>query len=299
LGDINRIEGNDERARDYYKQSLELRKQISSSIPDDSPALKDLATSYVKLGNTSDPKEARELFVDALEARKQIAEKTNNPNRHRDVWITLNKLAEIDSQMASFDASREYYAEALEKAKQLSDLVPDSFRAKLDLASAYVSLGIACDKSDRSELAGQSYANAIRLLNPLAEADSRNIEVHTYLALALARSGAHAAGAVAAEELRSLAPDNYRNLYNVACCYALCARAADGSVTALNDNPEGFLRDKYADKAIEVLNQAAENGLQSVESVASDSDLDAIRNHPSYQKLLEKLSATEQESQEI
>jgi hypothetical protein len=45
----------------------------------------------------------------------------------------------------------------------------------------------------------------------------------------------------------------------------------------------------YGDQAIAALRQAAARGLKGTGGVTGDHDLDAIRSHPEYEKLLEEL----------
>ena len=65
-----------------------------------------------------------------------------------------------------------------------------------------------------------------RLLN--SDAEPENIDLMGNFAIALAYAGDHEEAAMKGGELRDLAPENQANLYNVACCYALCARAVGG-----------------------------------------------------------------------
>jgi hypothetical protein len=80
------------------------------------------------------------------------------------------------------------------------------------------------------------------------------------------------------------------NLYNVACCYALCVAAViDGRTTELLASDEQAAQQAYGDQAIASLRQAAARGLKGTVSISSDPDLDAIRGHVEYSKLLDEL----------
>jgi hypothetical protein len=90
-----------------------------------------------------------------------------------------------------------------------------------------------------------------------------------------------------AKQLRELAPQNFLNLYNVGCCYALCSAAVAGSRT---DEPlaadEQQLARSYAGEAVESLRLAIQRGFKDFDLLRTDPDLAAIRNHPGYQALI-------------
>ncbi len=124
----------------------------------------------------------------------------------------------------------------------------------------------------------------------------------------LARGGRHAEAAEAAENLRSLAPKDPTNLYNVACVYALCVsgvgKTTTGQQSADVSNPNAksetpklsdedrALQARYAKLAIEALTQAVKYGWKDVAHMESDPDLVPIRSSPAYRALVERLSAS-------
>ena len=103
----------------------------------------------------------------------------------------------------------------------LSELLPNSPRAKNDLALSHVNVGNVQLKSGSWDAAKEAYGKAVELFRPLAKADPDVLELQTNFVLALARHGDHAEAAQKAESLRKQAPQSFLNLYNVACCYAL------------------------------------------------------------------------------
>jgi tetratricopeptide (TPR) repeat protein len=297
LGDISLLEGHRELAHTHYSQALRLREALLAGKQPQGTALIDLATSYVKLGGVSEPEEARRYFGQALKFRQSIAAKTTGASlrfRERDVWITLNKLAELSLRLKDIAAARDYYDQALAQAFKLRDLAPQSIRAKIDLAHSHAHVGVVRAGQGDQDASKNSFREALELLRPLADEDPRNLEVRTTLALVLARHGDHVLAVEQAEYFRGLAPQNYLNLYNVACCYSLSAGAVAGgrSADALTAD-ELALQRRYADQAIATLRQAADHGLKGTEGVVADPDLDAIRSHPEYPRLLETLAAAE------
>ncbi len=95
-------------------------------------------------------------------------------------------------------------------------------------------------------------------------------------AAALARLGRPADAAATAEMVRALKPDDGPNLYDVACCYALCVPAAK----------EKAERDGYAARAVADLRAAADRGFRDVEKIESDPDLDALHTEAGYRAIV-------------
>jgi tetratricopeptide (TPR) repeat protein len=108
----------------------------------------------------------------------------------------------------------------------------------------------------------------------------------------LARLGRPAEAAATAERLRQLAPQDGINLYNVACCYGLCATAvvagkADDALSA--DDKAG--RARYLAQALKDLRAAASHGFRDVAKIESDPDLDPLRQDGAYRALVAELKA--------
>ncbi len=107
---------------------------------------------------------------------------------------------------------------------------------------------------------------------------------------ALARRGRPAEAAATAEKMRQLKPKDAINLYNVACCYGLCAAAVGTGQPADALTPEEkALRAEYVARALKDLRAAAEHGFRNVEKIESDPDLAPLRSEAGYRALLAEL----------
>jgi tetratricopeptide (TPR) repeat protein len=293
LGNASLLKGDQEAARKYYAESRKLREGLVSANPSSLAAKIDLATSYVNLGNASEPQEAQSLFEQALKLRLEIAAdapEAQRPARRRDVWIVYNRLAELSLKQGDRTTARGYYDKALAVAQELVTTSSDRKKAQHELADSYVRVATVQLPLGETVAAKENWSQALAILRPLAKEDPENLELQVSHLLALARYGDHATAASAAEKLRILGPQNYRILYNVACCYSLCAAAV---ALQANDNPlpsaEEELRRSYADKALHTLLEAVAYGLKGEAAVASDPDLAAVVAHPEYPKLLAAL----------
>jgi hypothetical protein len=161
-------------------------------------------------------------------------------------------------------------------------------QANKDLAAAHESMGLVRQRRGDQAAAQEQFAEAVRLLRPLAEEDPRSLQTQTAFMLALARHGDHVEAAAKAGELRKAVP-TVGNLYNVACCYSLCVRTVSkGSISEEQSEAEQAWQKSYGDETIATLRQAAALGLKASD-MATDSDLEAIRSHPDYPKLLQDI----------
>jgi hypothetical protein len=109
---------------------------------------------------------------------------------------------------------------------------------------------------------------------------------------ALARRGRAAEAAATAEKMRQLRPLDAVNLYNVACCYALCVPAVGMGKPAEALTPEEKAsRADYAARAQKDLRAAADHGFRNLEKIESDPDLDSLRSEAGYRALVAELKA--------
>jgi tetratricopeptide (TPR) repeat protein/tRNA A-37 threonylcarbamoyl transferase component Bud32 len=308
LGDINLLEGNLQAAHDYYSRSLEIRQALLKADSASLPRKVDVAQSYFKLATASPHSEAEDLFTKCLNLRLEIADAAppqQRALRQRDVWLAYNQLAELSLKQGDHVTAHEYFAKALELAQQLLANSPDSYQSNYDVANNHVYIGNAHLQSGDAKAARESYRQAMPILLGLAKDDPDHIEKQKDAALILARAGEHVEAAKRAKALKELAPDNYRNLFNVACVYSLCSTAvappthgaSEGPATTPNpqsairnpQSPEPPLAQSYADEALRTLLEAAACGLKGEASVTTDSDLAPLQSHPDFPKLLDAL----------
>src|SRR5262249_17937698 len=70
------------------------------------------------------------------------------------------------------------------------------------------------------------------------------------------------------------------DVYNVGCMFAECVPLAERNKERAQN---------YADHAIAMLRQAVENGFRNTAHMKKDKDLDPLRSHPEFLKLLKEL----------
>jgi hypothetical protein len=87
----------------------------------------------------------------------------------------------------------------------------------------------------------------------------------------------------ATAEANSYAAQKFANadtLYDAACVFVLCT-------LAVPDDPAQ--KQAYTNRALDLLRRAISSGYKNVEHLKKDSDLDPLRSHPNFQKLLREV----------
>ena len=87
-----------------------------------------------------------------------------------------------------------------------------------------------------------------------------------------------------------------RNRYNLACNVTLSIPligAKNGSVDAVDSSKlskaDQLRRQRYGDRAIELLREASLEGFPDLDVLRSDTDLDSIRDRPDFQSLIDEI----------
>jgi tetratricopeptide (TPR) repeat protein len=198
-----------------------------------------------------------------------------------------NRLAELSLKESDLASAASHYEDALAQATELEAQLANSTRAKIDLATSFVHLGNVQLQQDAISVGQENYRQALAILRPLAQDDAQNIEVHTTLALTLARLGEHEEAAAKAESIRKAAPQSISAHYNAGCCFALCSAAAQAMAAVAESKADsGTLTESYAKRAIDALRQAVKLGFKDAETLAGDHDLTPLAQHPDFQALL-------------
>jgi serine/threonine-protein kinase len=113
-------------------------------------------------------------------------------------------------------------------------------------------------------------------------------------ALALARAGLHARAVAEAGVLEAKAEVNGAGRYDLACVYALAAKAARAD-TKLTTAEQQELAESHAGAALALLQRLAAQGYfrdaAHAKTLADDEDLQVLHSRPEFQKLLEQVKS--------
>jgi serine/threonine-protein kinase len=293
LGAIARAQlrlGDPARARDRYREEIELRDQFSPELADQVVVRREGAGLREKLGDLSlslgEPRAGRDYFQQALQLRQEIAEQNpDEPQASWDVLVSFEKLGTYELIYARDPKiARQYYQKALEGFRERLKGEQASVPAKMSVALAHYYVATADLRAGDRNSAMAHYRECRDIREELAK-DPRAKLSALDLMLALARTGDHKRASEIAEGMIQGLPLDARICFHSACGFALSAGAAD----SLPPSAESArLVRHYKDRALDALRLARKHGWKSAEQVATDPDLDPIRTEPGFVSLLDE-----------
>jgi len=177
--------------------------------------------------------------------------------------LALNpELYEAHLHFGRHCLARGEYVRAAELLRSAFNIRPDD--------STVLSLAVpALDAAGDRDAAEATAREAVVGLRHQLELNLDDARAHYMLAGMLARLGQREAGKVHVEAALRLRPNEYATLYNAACYYSL---AGD------------------AERAIDLLERTCDLGGGSRDWFEHDSDLDPLRGHPRFQRMMARLS---------
>ncbi len=250
-----------EPALESYQKAVELREEVAREHPE----LADQA--YLLAMELGDLNLAQQMVGKLDSARKgllraaEILERLDR--RYPDVLNYQGGLASTYNMMSDLHRRRREPAESLAFARKARDMLerlvarhPKDAISQIDLAKAHNNIGRGLQQAGDPVEALRSFQRAVDLYESLPEIDPRNY-------------------------------------YNLACNVALCIPligARPGSSEAVDPESlskgDRFRRQKYGDRAMELLRRAVRGGLVNLEILQSDTDLDAIRSRTDFEELI-------------
>jgi serine/threonine-protein kinase len=234
---------------------------------------------------------ARRQYEASLAVREWLAKMEPKNALHRlnvgfahvnvgDVLLFAGKTAEALDQ----------YKEAVKVHRALADAYLGNARYQGSLANSLYRVATAVWRRDGVKKALPIYREVVKIREPLAKGPGLSRQID--LMIAVSRTGDHGRAAGIAEQLRKAAPRQPGVLYQLACCYALCAPAValpktDSDLTEV----ERGQQTKYRQQAVKALEEAVDRGFRDRSAVEYDPDLDPIRGEEGFRGLLKRLQA--------
>jgi eukaryotic-like serine/threonine-protein kinase len=304
---LSRAAGNSLLLGDYAsaekqaREALDLRLAEFAVRPTAGMA-RNLVAAHLQMGDVLRDQQRTEQadaeYQRALSLQRQLVMKANAKDRPgmevalRTICARLGELYLLwkkDNQRAG-----EYFEQALAIAQAAADAPEASKSTRENLASTLSRLGMVKRREGEREAAASYFSKSLAMWQQLAaEEDPEVLLAQSEWALALGRAGEQAAAARQAEQLEKLSPDYARNLYNVACCYALCAGAVSESSSAGDpDARMQSLRDEYVAKAVATFERWVKlSKVDDVQYLRLDPDVDSLRDEPAFRALLDSVAA--------
>jgi tetratricopeptide (TPR) repeat protein len=275
-------------AHGYYVEAHARLKKMWEASRQDFSTRYDLAMACRKLGGTclrlSDVAAARRWFGEALDRlQKLAADHPDHVGARAEGAVACGNCAWVEMYVKDFARAAPYLGRGVAILEDLTarGKIKNQPRYKewLTLQRAQLT---TCRKAERA-LQDLEFAAA----QPHQEA----AQLLLLRATVLANRGSHAEAARTAERLRGLAPKDKDVLYDVACCYGLCAAGvAAGKKPDQLTTEESAARRRYTARAVETLTEAVRRGYRDVQHCQTDPDLAAVRGDKRYQELVKSLT---------
>ncbi len=196
---------------------------------------------------------------------------------------------------SKFEKSEEALRQALQVFEKLASEHPDVQAFAYDVGRCYTELAEAADHGGRPEDARARYDKAIGILEAVLSKGYRAAH-ETVMAARIRRATTFAAEgnhARATDEAEALARQpNLTSVivYDIACLYSRSSTAAE-SDPKLSPADRSRLKARYADRAMDLLRDAAARGYGHPVAMRADHDLDPLRARDDFRKLIADLEA--------
>jgi serine/threonine-protein kinase len=289
-------------SEEIYRKALALHEQLASDFPTVPMYREDLAVSHFNLANlmadAGRGRDAEPVFVAAIAVQQRlVADYPAVPEYRRALARTQAGLGEL-----LLNLKRPKEAEpALAAARALHEkLLADSpSRADYHYGLAEVLTLTATLRRDQGALAKslQALDEALPHFQPALRADPHHIAYRStfrsYQATrvdVLLRQGNHAAAAAEAGQLLQDGADPVADSAEAACWLARCVVVGQKD-ERLSEARRQQLAKEYADRSLAALRRAVANGYKDVQRLRKDTDLDSLRSHQDFQKLLADVEA--------
>jgi tetratricopeptide (TPR) repeat protein len=288
-------------AEKILRQALAVQEEQLHKSPTAPRWRRQLADSYhyiaIVFAQQRKPGEAEKAFRQALAIHKKLVDDFPKVVRlRRSLARVYHDLGFLLTGHDPGEAAKAWQ-EALALWKQLAAEAPTDAEFQNEVAATLGKLAtLAVQARDfsaalplleearpynRAALAANATRPAYRLCN-------RNNLItlgQTHLGL-----GDHARLATTAEELERFATDSAQDMYMAACMMCTCVRIAAADTQLAEARREGLVRG-YTDRALVLLRQAVARGFKDAGRLKSDHDLDPVRAHDQFHRLLAEVVA--------
>jgi serine/threonine-protein kinase len=291
-------------AQAALEKALPMRERLAREHPEVpdyrdgwASILHDLGYLFTQLQK---PADAEAFYTKAIPIYTALARdfRTVPAYRHK-LARTLHNLGWLYQQSGKPDRAEKTYREALPIRERLVRDFPKVPDYQDGLARLLRDLGVLSNQRGKLAQAEDALGRALALRERLVRAHpdvpdyhSQLTQVRTDRASLLANRGSHARAAAEAETLARGKGAKGLDFYNAACVYSLCSAAA-GKDPGLSPAERGRLVEKYAGRAVALLQQARKAGYfdppDTAAWVKKDTDLDPLRKRSDFLTFLRDL----------
>lgn len=262
-----------------YRQALTILEKLTTDFPEVTSYRESLASNFNSLANLLDDLELPDQSMEAY--HKSIAIREKLVAEHPSITEYQVDLADVCANIASKLLGADKPAESLvwfQKTLALIEPVhvsgAKSTRSESNIMMCYEQRSMAYDKLERFAEAEADWNKFVELSPPKSKPNLR-IE----RGKRLIRDGMVAEGIERISELTKLPSMDAEVWYECACAFSLAASLL----------PEKKL--EYADRAMELLQEAVKAGYENAERLNKDSDFKSLRDRDDFKKLVTDLDA--------
>ena len=286
-------------AVDYCRRAIEIFAELSDSHPHVLRYQSDLALAHNNLGTLQNHcgqmGQSAASFARAVELQRQLVRKAPAQiSYRRDLAVTYNNLGRLHGEADETTAAEESLANARAIFEDLVCDYPNELSYRSSLGGVLNNQAMALERLDRPEEAERAYRKAVEHQRIALERAGRVVRYREFLSkhywnygqFLLKQGRTSEAGRVALAR-KKLWENNPDRLYGVAVELAAIIGAADESNETAGEGPDD---ESLADWAVTTLQEAIANGLDRLDRLQEDPDLDKIRDHPRFRELLDVLA---------
>lgn len=262
-----------------YRQALTILEKLSTDFPEVTAYRENLASNFNSLANLLDDLELRDECMEAYHKSRAIRERL--VNEHPSIPEYQVDLADVYANIASklFEADKPaeslvWFQKALALIVPVDESDAKSIRSKHNIMQCYETRSMAYDKLERFAEAEADWNKFIELSPPESKTN-----LLTERGKRLIRDGMVAEGIERISELSKLPSEDAEVWYQCACAFSLAASLVPDK------------KDEYADRAMELLQQAVKAGYENAERINKDSDFKPLRDRDDFKKLVTDIEA--------
>jgi serine/threonine protein kinase len=303
LGNLLQNTGRARDAESALGEAMKIEHHLAADFPAVPSYRQELARSCNSLGlllqNTSREQDAERAFREAIKLYERLsADFPNMPRSRACLAMSHSNLGNLLGNLGRTQEAETALADAIKHFEQVVAYFPNMHEYRNGLAGAMVNLANVLRQSKRPGRARELLEQAVPHHQAVLQANPGNPKYRQFfrnnrgiLAEMLVDLGDHAAAADAAAQFTQTAIDPRGDIYHAACILARCVALAERD-TDLSLAQRKEQADAYADRAMDTLRRALQNGYKDAANMKKDSDLDPLRARPDFQRLLAELEAT-------
>jgi serine/threonine protein kinase len=274
---VNDFKDGSKRSEPYYRVALSTYEKLITEFPEQRIYRDDVAKVHYELGNVllqmQKNAEAEEQYLKGIAVREKLASDfPDYPDYRVDLTKRYVAFAEMKLEAKDASASLLWFEKAFESFRKVQAFDSQLASYEKYLVRSFQGRGKAYDQLRMEAKADADWQKAIEL-----SPEEEQHRIRTRRAVHLALDGQAPKAIAIVEELAKLPIKEAKRWYEMGSVYSLASKL-------ISDQEQ-----KYSDRAMELLKEAATLEFSDVEKMSKDTNLDPVREREDFKQLLEKL----------